>query len=90
MRERRLAQVAITSELLFEMFTQGFEIELVRTTKGLPKDASFVSSYFDEKTMTALLTFEHDSFSLVSPGMVIPILSVEFTKYAELESMRKS
>lgn len=90
MRERRLAQVAIESSFLIEMFTQGFEMELVRVTKGLPKDASFVSSYFNEKTMTAYLTFEHESFPIVFPGMEIEILVIECTKYANIESMRSN
>jgi hypothetical protein len=82
MRERRLVYVAVAFEFLLEMMAEGFTIlGANKTTKGLPKDAVFISSRFDEKTMAAYLLFEHESFEPVLIGSEIPIIDIHMTKY---------
>ena len=81
MRERRLVKVAITFDLLFEWLTQGNEITgILKTTQGLPPDAVFIASWFDDRKMQAYLMFEHDSFSIVPYGGEIPYFDIVFTR----------
>lgn len=82
MRERRLVKVNITFDLLFEWLTQGNEIKgVIETTKGLPEDAVFIASQFDDRCMQASLIFEHESFSPVPVGSEIPYFDILFTQY---------
>jgi hypothetical protein len=82
MRERRLVKVAITFELLFEWLTQDNEVTgPLKTTKGLPPNAVFVASFFDDRKMEAFLMFEHDSFPIVQYGGEIPYFNIEFTRF---------
>lgn len=84
MPERRVAKVAIHFDLLFQWLTQDNEIRgLLKTTKGLPKDAKYVGSMFDQRTMEAWLIFAHDSFPLIVEGGEIPYYAIEFTQYRE-------
>ncbi len=81
MRERRLVKVAMTSEFLFNLLTQDFEIEgSVRVKHGLPKDSVFIMSYFEDKTMTAYLVFEHETFAPVLVGSEIPFFDITLEK----------
>jgi hypothetical protein len=82
MLERRLVYVAVSFEFLIEMMTAGWKLlGAVQTVKGLPKDAQFITSRFDEKTMSGYLLFSHESFKPVEPGHEIPIISIHMKRY---------
>jgi hypothetical protein len=82
MHERRLARVAISFELLLDMMTEGYEVlGGVRVVKGVPKDAQFVFSQFDEDKLTAYLVFTHPDFAPIQPGQTIPDLPVNHWRY---------
>ena len=82
MRERKLVRVLIVFPLLLEWLTQDNKIKgILETTQGLPSDALFISSYYDEKKMQAVLIFEHESFAPISYGEEIPYLEILFTQY---------
>lgn len=90
MKERRLVRVAIYNEFLLEWLTQGHEITLVKTTRGLPPDATFISSQFDDRTLTAFLIFEHESFAPVLVGSEIPYFDIQFTRYELAERIQNA
>jgi hypothetical protein len=81
MRERRLAKVVVTQELLIELLKQDFVVPVTKTTKGIPPDAVFLYSYTDDRAAQSFFVFEHPSFDAVELGSEIPIIRVEFTRY---------
>jgi hypothetical protein len=76
--ERRLAIIEIDQELLITMMKEGFEGK-IKTIKGLPEDAVFFASRFDDRTQTSYFVFYHPSFPIVKIGNAIPTISWEIT-----------
>lgn len=84
MPEKRLKKVSISFPFLLDMLTEGFVMNgKIVIDGGLPKDALFVSSHFDENRMEAYLVFSHPSFSLLVEGAEIPILPIGYRKANE-------
>jgi len=76
---RNVARVAVSYTLFLDMITEGWSTrpyEMLRCTVGIPKNAVFVGSLFDEQTMTAYLILTHPSFAEVEEGQTIPTLTV--------------
>ena len=87
MLERRLARVAISHDLLFDLMTEGHvNIRPWKVAEGIPSDAVFISSHFDERNMQAYLTFTHPSFHEVPVGSVIPFINVRVTTFYKPEA----
>lgn len=81
MNEKRpLVRVPISSTLLFDMFTKGWESGPIRCVDGLPKGARFINSYFDADKHVAFVVFEHESFADVAAGEIIPEIRVMFER----------
>jgi len=69
--ERRLAIIEVHNNILIAMMEKGFERK-IRTIRGLPQGAVFITSNFDNLTQTAHFVFYHPSFPIVAEGNVIP------------------
>lgn len=87
--ERRLMRVRMSIEFMQQFMTQGTELECVRVTKGIPADAVFIASMFDQSRMEASLVFSHESFPLVAAGEEIPEFTPEYARYTSVEIMRQ-
>lgn len=77
----RIAQIKITDKLLHEFVVEGYIIGdkyVVKTEKGLPPTAQFASSQFSNGV--ASLIFEDDSFDVVPPGGLVPVLNVRHVR----------
>ena len=79
----RLAIARISLELLQEMMTEGWKVDGLECTRGLPEGAEFM--YFERRGGARYgdlgMVFQHDSFDDVEPGGFIPELWPEFMRY---------
>ena len=73
-------RVVICEELLTQMLTQGYNVQNVECTHGLPQDAVFIASTFDDEKMLCSLIYYHPDFSKVPGGGSIPVVDIEFAK----------
>ncbi len=74
---RRLARVAISVDLLKDLITVNHEVRgNLKCVKGIPEDAVFIGSSFDDDRQIAYLIFYHQSFDLMPTGSSIPIIHI--------------
>lgn len=76
---RRLRRVPINMDMLFDIFTEGWEVgtnAYIRCYQGLPKGSKFISAGYDPLSGSEQLIFEHESFEPVKPGEIIPVLYI--------------
>ena len=77
MKERRLVRVAVSFDLLRDMMDEDYATSgAIKTIKGIPSDAVMITDGFDNVRQEAYLFFYHKSFDVVSPGEVVPSVSV--------------
>jgi len=63
----RVVLVPISLDLMVDWFKEGNEIHAY-CSEGLPQDAEFVGSAYDERTGIVYLKFHHPSFHDTEPG----------------------
>ncbi len=69
---RRLAGVIITGEAVASIARAGKRS--IDVSSPVPATASFFTSYFDHSRNAYVAVFEDDSFGLIAPGALIPLL----------------
>lgn len=72
---RKLKAIAVSSQLLLELMTDGYEIgqsHFVRVDSGVPDGSTVVGSFTDNNSMTGYLVVQHESFAALYPGEKIP------------------
>ena len=77
MKDRNIVRVQISHEMIIHMMTEGWKVEYVTCTKGLPKDATFERGYTDDRG-DVFWIFSHESFEPVRDGEKIPELTPTF------------
>lgn len=75
---RKLMRIRTSLDVLQSLATQGHTLPkaTIRCIIGLPADANYVSSYFDNRTFEGWLIFHSESFAPVLDGAEIPELVV--------------
>ena len=76
---RRLVAVPIASHYLIETMMEGYNSHF-KCVKGIPKDAVFISDYYDPTKRCGMLLFYHPSFKCVGLGSEIPVVIPEYTR----------
>lgn len=80
--KRRLVKVALSKDWLLDFIIQDNEIVgIVKTIKGIPKDAKFIGSTFDDTNLQACIICEHPDFRELQEGEQIPYFDVVMQKY---------
>jgi len=75
---RKLVRVAVSADLIHELIFQDHELKSgLRVVRGLPKDALFVGSSFNELELIVYFFFSHDSFDEVASGAIPPRLEIQ-------------
>ena len=89
----RLANVALSLELLQEIITEGWQVgldcetESITCTLGLPRGAKLRNISHGVKYNEVMLLFEHESFRDVAPHGAIYSIEVEYLrKYRPLHT----
>ena len=79
---KRCKLVPVSFEILLEMITEGWTTGdyVITCTKGLPKDAQFVRSWYDEMRGQALLVFYHPDFPEVDTTVYLDYFVPEFQR----------
>ncbi len=72
MNKRRLIRVPIHLDLWLDAVRQDSEHPAYKCVEGIPQDAEFISSGFDEQARVTYLIFRHDSFAEVEPSEQLP------------------
>lgn len=63
----RLAAVRVSAELMHEFFSPHAPGQWVRCDSGIPRDAEYVRSYYDNYGNCFVFVYTHPSFPLVPP-----------------------
>ncbi len=71
--DRRLAGVVITGEDVAEIAREG-KRSINVVCSSVPASALFFTSHFDHSRNAFVVIFEDESFGLIPPGGVIPLL----------------
>lgn len=75
----RLACVRVTAELMYDLFGATPPGQWFRVEEGLPPDAEYVRSYYDDGRNEFVFVYTHPTFPLTPPGhataRVTPMLS---------------
>lgn len=72
-RKRRIVSVLMTPDLIIELMTAGYKSPgPIECVKGIPKDAEFVGTIFDERRNAVRFLFTHPSFKPIGLGEIIP------------------
>jgi len=72
-KERRYAQMQITSEAIIDLITRNGVVQISRSV-DLPVDAQCLSIDFDLRYKSLFATFVHTSFDVVIKGNMLPTL----------------
>ena len=89
---RNYALVRISTDLFSEWLKQGWKIPddrvvAIECIKGLPQDARYIRTYYDETRDQIVMVFEHLSFDHVPEGTEIPTKQIIYKNtYAPIEA----
>ncbi len=91
----RLSKVAVSTELMMDIMTRGWNTQFTECVEGIPEDSKFSYSYSDDNTGRLYFVVEHETFLDLKIGDDIPELRATFKKWyfpevAELLQTMKS
>lgn len=71
----RLGAVRVTAELMYDLFRASPPGQWFRVEDGLPPDALYVRSYYDDRANEFVFIYTHPTFPLTPPGCVVSNVS---------------
>lgn len=76
----RLGAVRVSAALMHHLIVAGRPGEWVRIEKGLPPDAEYTRSYYDNLENCFVFVYQHPNFPLTPPGCrVQPLAAPQFS-----------
>lgn len=70
----RLGAVRVSAELMYDIFRASEPGHWFRVERGLPPDAEYVRSYYDDERNQFVFVYAHPSFPLTRPGELVRFL----------------
>lgn len=84
--ERRIQRLTIAPAMLFQ-FLKMLRDPKCHSVEGIPDDAVFVGSAYDDQYQNLTLFIESESFAPVRPGLMTVEMSVHINQHATEEAL---
>lgn len=70
----KLAKVAVSTELMMQIMTQGWNTQSTACESGIPEGSELAYSHIDDDNGMLYFVIQHESFEDLRPGDMIPQL----------------